>query len=53
VRLHRLEESVARIEEMLASVIEQRDEADPNSDDGGDSDVDAALNNEIQTGILE
>jgi hypothetical protein len=53
VRLHRLEESIARIEEMLASVIEQRDEADPNGDDGGDSDVDAALNNEIQTGIHE
>jgi hypothetical protein len=50
VRLHKLEESIARIEEMLASVIEQRDQADP---DGGDSDVDAALNNEIQTGIHE
>jgi hypothetical protein len=53
VRLHKLEESIARIEEMLASVIEQRDQVDPDGDDGGDSDVDAALNNEIQTGIHE
>ena len=53
VRLHRLEESVARIEEMLASAIELRDQADLDGDDGGDSDVDAALNNEVQTGIHE
>jgi hypothetical protein len=53
VRLHKLEESIARIEEMLAGVIEQRDQADLDGDDGGDSDVDAALNNEVQTGIHE
>jgi hypothetical protein len=52
-RLHKLEESMARIEEMLASVIEQHDQADLDGDDGGDSDVDAALNNEVQTGIHE
>lgn len=52
-RLHKLEESIARIEEMLASVIERHDLANPDGDDGGDSDVDAALNNEIQTGVHE
>jgi hypothetical protein len=52
-RLHKLEESIARIEEMLASVIEQRDQANLDGNDGGDSDVDPALNKEIQTGIHE
>jgi hypothetical protein len=49
-RLYKLEESVGRIEEMLASVIDQRDQ---DGDDGADSEVDAALNQEIETGIHE
>ena len=38
---------------MLASVIERHDQANLDGDDGGDGDVDAALNNEVQTGIHE
>jgi hypothetical protein len=52
-RLQKLEESVARIEEMLASAIEQRDQADQEGEDGADSDVDPSLNQELQTGIHE
>lgn len=52
-RLHKLEESVARIEEMLASAIEQRNPGDREGEDGADSDVDPSLNQELQTGIHE
>lgn len=52
-RLHKMEQSVARIEEMLASVIEQRDAADEDADGVADSDVDPALNREVDTGIHE
>ena len=60
-RLRNLEESIGRIEEMLASVVEQGEENDRggvdggvvDGDDGGDDDVDQALNQEIQTGIHE
>ena len=52
-RLHKLEESVARIEEMLASAIEHRDQGDREGEDGADSDVDPSLNQELQTGIHE
>jgi hypothetical protein len=52
-RLHKLEESVARIEEMLASVVEQRDQVDQDADGGADSDVDPALNREVDSGIHE
>jgi hypothetical protein len=51
VRLHKLEESMARIEEMLASAIGPRGQTGLGGDDGNDSDVDTALNNEVQTGI--
>ena len=55
-RLHKLEEGVARIEEMLTSIVEQREETDQDEDDDGDDgddDVDPALNQEIETGIHE
>ena len=50
-RLHKLEDSMARIEEMLASVIEQCDQVEQGADESADSNVDAALNQEIETGI--
>jgi hypothetical protein len=52
-RLHKLEDGMARIEEMLATIIEQRAQADQDMDDDTGSDVDAALNQEIETGIHE
>lgn len=58
VRLHKLEESVGRIEEILMRFVDQDTEygegrGDDHGGDDGDSDVDAALNQEIQTGIHE
>ena len=52
-RLHRLEESITRIEDMLGSVVEQRDQVEQDDEDSGDSNVDAALNQEVETGIHE
>jgi hypothetical protein len=50
-RLHKLEDSVARIEEMLGSIIEQREQVEREADESGDSNVDEALNQEVETGI--
>jgi hypothetical protein len=52
-RLNRLEASVSRIEEMLASVVEERVQGDQGAEDDVDSDVGQSLNRELQTGIYE
>ena len=52
-RLSKLEEGVARIEELLTRIAEQQDENEDDGTNSPDSDVDPALNQELQTGIHE